>query len=377
MIDQKKFYECLEDSGVEFITGVPDSLLNEFCLYIEANLSHEDHVIAANEGNAIALATGHYLATGSVPLVYMQNSGIGNALNPLISLTNQDVYAIPMVLLIGWRGAPDVDDWAHHKKQGQLTPVLLDALDIPFRIIEDHEEEALNSVRWAVSTASNISGPVALLAKKGVLEKGKKEEVNASESGYEMSRENAIECVLRCVPKDTVFVATTGRATREIYELRDLTRTGHELDFLNVGAMGHASSIATGLALGQKERLIVCLDGDAAAVMHLGALTTAGVLRQSNFLHVVLNNGAHESVGGQVSVGHKINFTAIAENAGYNTIGRPVETEQELKDAIKRLLATGGSAFMDIRIRKGIRSDLPPLKVSLADLKKNLMNEIR
>ena len=368
MIDQEKFHECLQNAGVEFITGVPDTLLNEFCLYA-TKLPKDRHVIAANEGNAVGLAAGYHLATGSVPVVYMQNSGIGNATNPLLSLTNKDVYAIPMVLVIGWRGDPSIKDHAQHKKQGQLTPVLLESMDIPFRILEDNLAEALDSAKWAVSTAQEISGPTALIAKKGVLAKAEKDIVDPEDSIYSMSREKAIECILKNIPTDSICIATTGRATRELYELRNLSGAGHDMDFLNVGAMGHASSIATGIALSQKNRLVVCLDGDAAAIMHLGALTTTGVLGPSNFLHVVLNNGAHESVGGQPSAGFKINLTAIAKNAGYKTIGAAVETEQALQDATQTLLKTEGPAFIDIHIRKGVRKNLPPLKVSHIDLK--------
>ncbi|MBN1225798.1 MAG: phosphonopyruvate decarboxylase [Deltaproteobacteria bacterium] len=377
MIDQKKFYECLQHAGVEFITGVPDSRLNEFCLYAEAVLPQGHHVIAANEGNAVALAAGYHLATGGVPLVYMQNSGLGNAMNPLLSLTNKDVYAIPVILLIGWRGEPGSSDWAQHKKQGELTPTLLKIMEIPFRIMANDGDDAYDSARWAVNTAQEISGPTALLAKKGVFEKDKKKEFNSEGCKYKMNRENAIECILKYVPKNTIFVATTGRATRELYKLRILSGAGHEMDFLNVGAMGHASSIAAGIALAEKKRLVVCLDGDAAAIMHLGALTTTGVLGLTNFLHVVLNNGAHESVGGQPTAGFKANLTAIAEKAGYKTVGAAVETEQTLRNTIKNLLKTKGPSFIDIRIRKGISGDLPPLKISHIDLKNTFMQKIK
>lgn len=377
MIDLKKFHGFLQDAGVEFMTGVPDTLLNDFCLYAEAELPRERNVIAANEGNAVAIAAGYHLATGSVPLVYMQNSGLGNTVNPLLSLTQQTIYAIPLVLLIGWRGDPEIKDHAQHKKQGAITPLLLEAMDIPFRVLSDDLTEALDAAKWAARKAQEISGPVALLAKKGVLSKKKKESVESRDGLYCMSRENAIECVLKSAPADAICIATTGRATRELHELRNLSGIGHDMDFLNVGAMGHTSSIAGGIALAVKNRLVVCFDGDAAAIMHLGALTTTGVLGLSNFLHVVLNNGAHESVGGQPTAGFKVNLTAIAENAGYKTVGEPVETEPALRDAVKTLLPADRPAFIDIRIRKGIRSDLPLLKISHKDLKETFMRSIK
>lgn len=375
MIDFEKFHEHLETEGIEFITGVPDSLLNGFCKYIETNLPKEKHVITANEGNAVGLAAGYHLATGSVPLVYMQNSGMGNAMNPLLSLTNKEVYSIPMILLIGWRGDPDVNDWAHHQKQGELTPELLEAMDIPYKTLENDEKEVFNSVTWAVDTVNNNNTPVALVVKKGVLSGTK----NPSEYKQKrMSRENAIESVINNVPEDSLFVATTGRATREIYDLREINGQKHANDFLNVGAMGHASSIASGIALANDNKLVVCLDGDGSAIMHLGSLTTSGILNQSNFLHVVLNNGAHESVGGQETAANKINFTAIAENSGYNTLGRAVENKKDLKKAIKKLLEKNGPGFIDVRVCKGIRNDLLPnlSNVSLIDLKEKFMNNL-
>ncbi len=376
MIDQKKFHECLRKAGVEFMTGVPDTLLNDFCLYALANLPADRHVIAANEGNAVALAAGYHLATGSVPLVYMQNSGLGNTVNPLLSLADKTVYAIPMVLLIGWRGDPAVKDHPQHKKQGEVTLTMLECMGIPFRVLEDDLDGSMVSAEWAVRTALEQSAPTALIAKKGVLAKPEKDSAEDSDSRYSLSREKAIECVLGNIPTDSICIATTGRATRELHALRELSGAGHDKDFLNVGAMGHASSIAVGIALAAKERLVVCLDGDAALIMHLGSLTTTGMLGLPNFLHVVLNNGAHESVGGQPSAGFKANLTAIAENAGYTTIGKAVETERELGEAIKTLLSADGPAFVEVRIKKGIRKDISSLKVDLDELKTAFVNSI-
>lgn len=377
MINSERFYMMLKNTGVNFFTGVPDSLLNDFCLYLADNLPQDQHTIAANEGNAIAIAAGYHIATGTLPMVYMQNSGIGNSVNPLISLTNKETYAIPMILLIGWRGSPGVNDWAHHKKQGQETPVLLESLDIPYKVLDDNEVEAADLIKWAWETAMEKSGPVALLAKKGILSGGSKKNLLLEESEYPLSRENAIECIINTVPKDTIFVATTGRATREIYEVRESQGAGHEHDFLNVGAMGHASSIALGISIGSQNRLVVCLDGDAAAIMHLGSFAIAGTSGRSNLLHIVLNNGAHESVGGQPSAGHKINFTGIAESAGYHTVGCEVADKMGLEAAIKKLILSPGPGFIDMRIRKGIRMDIPSLKVSLIDSKCQMMNTLK
>jgi phosphonopyruvate decarboxylase len=376
MIDQIKFQRCLKEEGVEFITGVPDTLLNEFCLSVHANWPHKRHVIAANEGNAIGLAAGFYLTNKSVPFVYMQNSGMGNTLNPLMSLTNKEVYSIPMVLLIGWRGDPKVKDHAQHVKQGELTPVLLEALGIPYKIIENENEDnhAFEATRWAISEAKRSSSPTALIARKGVFEKGEKEDLSKQESEYPLYREDVIEKLLDHLPEDTLYIASTGRATRELYYLRKKREESHANDFLNIGAMGHSSSIAVGMALSQTKRLVVCLDGDAAAIMHMGALAVSGNLELPNFIHVVMNNGVHESVGGQPSVGLKINFTQIAKYSGYKTVDSPIKDGQELLTSVDKLLDKGGPFFIEVFIRKGMRSKLPPLDIIPKDLKQELMN---
>jgi phosphonopyruvate decarboxylase len=375
MIDQNKFYDCLVEAGVDFVTGVPDSLLNDFCKFTSSELPIQKHVIAANEGNAIALAAGHHLITGGIPLVYMQNSGIGNSMNPLVSLVNKEVYSIPLILLIGWRGDPSVKDHAQHDLQGKMTTGLMDLMNIPYKII-DVADDPFEIARWAVLEAKKINSPVAIIAKNKVFSCGEKKTDLEISDVLPLSREEAISCVLKSLPKDTIYIATTGRATRELYDLRLINNENHKNDFLNVGAMGHGSSIGMGMAIAQKERFVVCLDGDAASIMHMGAMTTAGKIASKNFIHIILNNGAHESVGGQQSAGFMINFTEIAKNCGYTTIGKPVKSESELCDAVKELSKKDGPLFIDIYIRKGIRSDLGPLKGSLAEMKKDFCSNV-
>jgi phosphonopyruvate decarboxylase len=376
MIDLQKYLTCLKDSGVQFISGVPDTLLNDLCLAIESDWPKDKHVLAANEGNAIALAAGYQIATGTVPIAYMQNSGLGNATNPLISLTDNTVYAIPMVMLIGWRGDPGSSDWPQHKRQGELTPEFLDALKIPYRILEGDAENAIEDTEWAIQTAAATGHPTALLAKKGVFEKGEKARFTPADSEYTLSREEAMAAVLDCAPKDAICVATTGRATRELHELRNVRGEGHSNDFLNVGAMGHTSSIAAGIASAHPERTVICFDGDAAALMHMGCFAINASLNLPNFLHIVLNNGVHESVGGQTSVGHQADYTGIARAAGYKTGPAAVTNKADLQAAVSERLAQGGPAFIDMRIRKGMRTDLPKLIITPVDVKKQLMSEL-
>lgn len=374
MVNIELFVNRLKESNIEFITGVPDTLLNDFCLYIEKEWPCNKHITAANEGNAIGLAAGYHLATGTIPMVYMQNSGIGNAVNPLLSLTHEQVYSIPMILLIGWRGEPSKNDHAQHKKQGEITPVLLESMDIPFKIVHDNIEEALESLLWAIEIARTSSSPVALIATKGVFEKGEKAGFN-NENKQFLSREEAINCVLDSIPGSAIVVASTGRATRELYELRNIRNEKHDCDFLNVGAMGHTSSIATGIAIAT-DRQVVCLEGDSSAIMHMGAFTTSGLLKPTNFLHIVLNNGVHESVGGQKSAGFNANLTKVAKHSGYMTLTKSLQTEREIQDAIKELLPTKSPSFLEIIIRKGIRADMPQLRFNIKETKSQLMESL-
>jgi len=367
MVDQGKLVSTFTKNGVEFFTGVPDSYLNGFCTHISKFMPPRQHVIAANEGNAIAIAAGYHLATNTIPLVYMQNSGMGNALNPLLSLADKDVYSVPMVLLIGWRGQDGTGDHEQHIAQGRLTTVLLDDLGIPFRVLSSNEDETLDAAAWSVQTARETGLPVALVAPKGVCAG---EKMPYLTDNYPMSREDAIRIVLDNSPADAIFVATTGRATRELFFLRRERGEDLSRDFLNVGAMGHALSVAQGLALADSSRQVICLDGDAALIMHMGSLSMCGKLNLPNLTHVVLNNGSHESVGGQPSVGHLINFTKIAEGCGYITTGAAVETQSQLTDALNMLSNRTCSAFIDIRIRCGIRKSLPPIDTSPGELKK-------
>lgn len=373
MINQEMFLHTLQSEGVNFFTGVPDSYLNGFCDYLLQNVALEKNVIAANEGNAIAIAAGHFLSTQEIPFVYMQNSGLGNTVNPLVSLVDERVYALPMILLIGWRGEPDTGDWAQHELQGEITLGLLELMHIPYDVLPDEDDKVTDIVKRAVSQARKNRKPYALVAPKGVMAGEKR---NNKDQTYPMSREEAIELVLDHMPADTVYTATTGRATRELFFLRERRNESGKNDFLNIGSMGHASSVAFGIALAKPGRNVVCLDGDSAAMMHLGAMTMVRKYEVPNFLHIVLNNGAHESVGGQPSVGHLIDFTKIAESCGYKTVGRPVTTREELTHAIGTLLKEPSARFIDVRIHKGMRGKLPPLDFSHREAIDNLIKEL-
>lgn len=370
MVDFKQLFETLDDRGVKFFTGVPDSLLNNFCLYMVDNIPDGQHVMAANEGNAVAIAAGHYMATGNVPVVYMQNSGIGNATNPLLSLTHDCVYGIPMILVIGWRGDPAISDHAQHKKQGELTPVLMKDMDIPFEIL-DNEKNVVDKFAWAIEKAKEISSPVALITKKAILtEKVKKQEYPESKL---MNREEAVSAVVDILGNDAIYLGTTGRATREVHEQLKAHGVGEGHEWQNVGSMGHVSSVGLGIALAKPDQKVVVFDGDAAAVMHMGALATNCRYKAGNMIHIVLNNGVNESVGGQPSAGYLINLTDVAKACGYRTPEHAVEAKEELQNVIKNLGRGDMPLFVDVHVRQGIRSDMPKLNIDHKAQKKALM----
>ena len=374
MVNQKELFDALEAMGVDFYTGVPDSLLNDFCLYLTGNMTAQQHVMAANEGNAIAVAAGHYMATGKLPLVYMQNSGIGNATNPLLSLTHNCVYGIPMLLVIGWRGDPSINDHAQHKRQGELTPVLMRDIDIPYEILDD-DSMVIEKFRWGVEKAREISSPVALIAKKAILtQKEKKQQYPSSTL---MNREEAISAVLDVFGPDAIYLATTGRATRELHEQLKIHSVGNGHEFQNVGSMGHVSSVGLGIALACPQKRIVIFDGDAAVVMHMGSLATICRYKAGNVIHIVLNNGVNESVGGQPSAGQVINLTGVAAACGYKTTGYAVETKSELQRILHEFKNGEMPLFLDVHCRQGIRSDMPKLGINHKDIKKELMENLK
>lgn len=373
MVDQEQLFMALKGMGVSFFTGVPDSLLNDFCLYMVRNIPDGQHVMAANEGNAIAIAAGHYMATGKVPVVYMQNSGIGNATNPLLSMTHECVYGIPMILVIGWRGDPAITDHPQHKKQGELTPVLMKDMDIPYEILDD-ENTVERKFEWAVNKAKEVLSPVALIAKKAILtEKVKKQHYPENNL---MNREEVVSAVVEILGDDAVYLGTTGRATREVHEQLRAHGVGKGHEFLNVGSMGHVSSVGLGIALAKPEQKVVVFDGDAAAVMHMGALATNCRYKAGNMIHIVLNNGVNESVGGQPSAGYVVNLTEIAAACGYMTPGHAVEAKEELQDIIRNQCQNKMPLFIDMHVRQGIRSDMPKLNIDHKAHKMALMENL-
>lgn len=355
MINPAFFYDTLMSYGIDFYAGVPDSLLKNLCAYITDHTEENHHIIAANEGGAMGLAAGHYLATGKPACVYMQNSGEGNIINPLASLTDRDVYHIPVLLVIGWRGKPGVHDEPQHVKQGKVTTGLLNVMGIDYEVLSKDEDKAAKQIEKAAKALQN-KDVFALVIEKDTFEDYKLQKIEQND--LTMSREEAIQTVAAALDEKDCIVSTTGMISRELFEYRSAMKQGHERDFLTVGSMGHASQIALGIALAQPERRVWCFDGDGAAIMHMGNMAIVAQKAPKNYVHVVFNNGAHDSVGGQPTVGLHIDLPAVAKAVGYKaTIC--VSNQAELEKELSTLNATlQGPILLEIRVKKGNRKDL-------------------
>ncbi|AKR43541.1 phosphonopyruvate decarboxylase [Methylophilus sp. TWE2] len=367
MIHAEDFLSALQAEQVQFFAGVPDSLLKELCACFSDKLAAGQHVIAANEGGAIGLAIGQYLATRQPALVYMQNSGLGNIVNPIASLADPQVYGIPMLLVIGWRGELDehgqqIHDEPQHVKQGQITLSQLDVMDIPYQVMTSEIESAHAQIQTLLNQAIERQGPVALVVRKQSFAPYKKAETKPEPVATLTeklptleSREHMIQQIVSALPAEAAVVATTGMASRELFEYRKAQQAGHSRDFLTVGGMGHASQIACGIALAQPDRQVICIDGDGAMLMHMGSLTISA--QQSNLLHIVLNNGAHDSVGGQPTIAAQLPLAEIASAAGYARVFSVSGTE-DLKTVLQQAVHSRKSSFIEVLCRKGARADL-------------------
>jgi phosphonopyruvate decarboxylase len=357
MVEVDEFYNELLNNDISFFTGVPDSLLKSFCAYIKDNVSSENNIVSANEGNAIGLASGYYLGTRKIGLVYMQNSGLGNAVNPLASLTDKLVYSIPMLLVIGWRGEPNKKDEPQHKKQGLITTETLEMLGIKYEILDKYtnNNEMKLKVKKAYSYMKENNEPYDKKKKKDTFDEYKLKSNTSFE--FKMTREEAIEIVVSQMKENSVIVSTTGMASRELFELREKYKENHNRDFLTVGSMGHASQIALGIALSNKDRDVYCIDGDGALLMHLGSLAIIGNAEPKNFRHILINNGAHDSVGGQETVGLKIDTLAIAKACGYKEC-YSCSSKAELVNLSEKITNVEGPVLLEIKVKKGARKDL-------------------
>lgn len=360
MIDPARFVDHLRDLGVELFTGVPDSLLKSLNAHIMRTLPREHHVIAANEGASVGIAIGHYLRTGSPAVVYLQNSGFGNAVNPLLSLADADVYGVPMVLLVGWRGRPGVEDEPQHVKQGRIMTGLLDVLELPWARLPDSEDGAAACATEAVQTAIARACPYVILVEKDTFAgaPGGPAGPEQGPTGEETSsREAALAALMRALGPDTINVSTTGMLSRELFELREREGSDPSRDFLTVGGMGHASSIALGVALHEPDREVWCLDGDGALLMHLGSIPVIADHGPGNLFHVVFNNGVHDSVGGQPTSITSMDVAGAARDMGYRWAASTADPA-DLARHVTGMRSSGGPALLELRVLPGSRPDI-------------------
>lgn len=355
----KDFVDIL---GGDFYAGVPDSLLKPLCNYLmyQYGDANEHHVIAANEGNAVAVAAGYYLSTGKVPIVYMQNSGEGNAINPVASLLSPDVYGIPEIFVIGWRGEPGKKDEPQHVYQGKVTLALLDVMQIPYFVLsEETPVDEVAKARERFAYYLNKGQAVAFVVKKGALKYDKKA---TYKNDYSLTREDVIKEIV-AVSDGAPIVSTTGKTSRELYELRERLAVDtdggctYNKDFLTVGSMGHSSSIALGIALQKPGQDIWCLDGDGASIMHMGAMAVIGKVHPDNFIHVLINNEAHESVGGLPTAADRVDFLSVAKGCGYDCVWQ-VRDIVKLRECLQHCKVIKGLRFLEVKVTIGSRQDL-------------------
>ena len=370
-----KVDKLLEIIGSDFYTGVPDSQLKALINYLMGTygIDPKHHVIAANEGNCAALAAGYHLATGKVPVVYMQNSGEGNIINPVASLLNDKVYAIPTVFIIGWRGEPGLHDEPQHIYQGEVTIKLLDDMDIRSFVIgkettDEEGEKAMVEFRSLLAKGKDV----AFVIRKGALSTDVKVEYK---NDNKMVREEIIQHIVKATGEDPI-VSTTGKASRELFETRVANNQSHKYDFLTVGSMGHASSIALGVAINKPEQKIWCIDGDGAVLMHMGAMAVLGANAPRNMVHIVINNGAHETVGGMPTVAGNIDLVGVAKACGY-PYAVSVDTFEDLDKELADAKGRDELSLIEVKCSIGARDDLGRPTTTALENKQNFMEYLK
>ena len=374
MLSPIVFFNFLKKKGISFYVGVPDSLLKNFCHYVSNKVSKKNHIISANEGSAIAIASGYNIATRKIPLVYLQNSGLGNTINPILSLSDKKVYSLPMLIMVGWRGQPGIKDEPQHISQGSCTISLIKSLKKKYKILNGNFKSDLLKTNSALKIAKKNQEPVFLIVKKNTFEKiiePKKDQSNL------ISREEAIDLITSVFKKNIKIISSTGMISRELYEIRKKQNDKSFNDFLTVGSMGHASQIALGISLNSKKK-IICLDGDGAFLMHMGGVSTIGDLKIKNYLHIVLNNFSHDSVGGQPTSAKTTSLSNIAKACGYKNIIGPLKSKTQIIKKLNYMLKKKtGPSFVEILVKKGFRKNLGRPKEKPIENKNNFFKNLK
>jgi len=370
-LNSKSFVDTLNKHGIDFFTGIPDSLLCEFCDELVARYGTvgKKHIVAHNEGGSVALASGYYLARNKIPCVYMQNSGIGNALNPITSLTHQKVYGIPILYVIGWRGEPGIKDEPQHLFQGASTLKLLTDMEIEYFIIDKSTPlEEIDNILSQYRINFIAGKSLALVVRQNTFCGNDYKYCN----NYILNREQAISSIVNNVGND-VIVATTGKISRELFEVRKMRNEKHEKDFLTVGSMGHCIMIALGIALQLPKRRVWCLDGDGSVLMHMGSMSIVGYQKPEKFIHIMLNNAAHDTVGGMPTVADNIDFQKIAEACGYTYVYKAEDIES-LKSILEQVKMREGLFFIEVLVALGSRPNLGRPSITTSDNKNSFMD---
>ncbi len=374
----EELYKVFKEQNLDYFTGVPDSTFKDWMKFLADN--HENGLtnrIAVNECEAVSLAAGYHLATGNIGVIYMQNSGLGKTVNPLTSLTAKEVYSIPTVLMIGWRGNPknEKKDEPQHKMMGKIMLPLLDVLEIPYKVLE--EKDDINIVRekifWAKQTAKQTNYATAIIMTNGLFEEY--DALKKIKTNYEMFREDAIKFIINNLGGDEIIISTTGKTSRELFEYRESLKQGHEKDFLTVGSMGCSSSIALEIALQKPNKKVFIFDGDGATLMQLGALATVGHNNPKNLTHIIFDNNAYDSTGGQPTSSDSVDFKKIASACGYMN-AKQIESKKDLVDFFKEIknLKQEGPKILVIKVNKGARKDLGRPTITPIENKQALMD---
>lgn len=368
MIDVNKLFKFIENKKINFFSGVPDSILKNTKSYLEKKNKHQ-HIITANEGSAVSSCIGYFLATGKIGCAYMQNSGLSNAINPLISIAHQKVYSIPLFLLIGWRGAPGIKDEPQHLVKGSITIQILKLLKIKYLILES--EKDFRKLNKLIKFSRKNNSIVACLIKKNVLDlKNKSNKSNYK--FYGIKREFFLKSLLANIKSFTNIISTTGYTSRELHQLRKKYYLKKGKDFYMVGGMGHSSMVALGVSL-QTSKDTICLDGDGSMIMHMGSIANIGTYAKKNYKHILLNNFSHESVGGQRTFSENLNFEEISNGAGYKKYFY-LDKEKNIKKILKKFLISSGPCFLEVKIKTGAMKNLSRPS-DLIKIKKSFMKK--
>ena len=352
MIKVNSLINLLKKNNSNFFTGVPDSVLKELSSSLK-NKSKKKHIIATNEGAAVSLGIGHYLSTKSVPCIYMQNSGLSNALNPLISIAHKKVYSIPLILIIGWRGSPKVKDEPQHNVKGKITESILKLLNIRYTIIRNNSD--LKKFDKQIKIAKKNSTIVACLIEQGTLEKNKK--IIKNKDFYKLDKELFLKTLLKLLKKNTKIISSTGFNSRELMYLRNKYKIKNSSDFYMVGGMGHTASVALGYSLSSKKK-VICIDGDGSLLMHLGSIKTVGTFANKNLKYILLNNNTHDSVGGQNTYSNDINFEKLSKSLGFKNF-YSINNDKNLKDNIQVFLNSNNLSFLEVKVSNSRIKKLP------------------